>query len=80
MTILSAQDAGPALQAALADLDHGPVMVEQNDRTIAVLVSAAEYRRAMAALLNAQCDEIGAHAASAGLTEAIFADLMSDVS
>jgi|GEM_PF-6496399 len=80
MTILSAQDAGPALQAALATLDQGPVLVEQNDQTIAVLMSAVEYRRAMAALFNAQCDQIGAQAAQLGLDDAAFADLMRDVS
>jgi prevent-host-death family protein len=45
MTLISATDANLKLATLLNQAQRGPIMIRQNHRDVAVMLSATEYRR-----------------------------------
>lgn len=82
MRTISASEAVQAFGVALEVAQREPVMIREQNRDVAVLVSAAEYeklRKFRIAEFEALCDRIAAKAAARGMTEDRFVALMQDV-
>ena len=82
MRTISATEAKQAFGAALDAAQREPVVIREQSRDVAVLLSAEAYRKLRGlriAAFDALCDEIAAKAADRGLTEEAFNALMRDV-
>ena len=83
MRILSATEAKQSFGAALDAAQREPVMIRKQNRDVAVILSAEEYRRLRGmriAAFDAVCDRIAQQAAARGLDDDTFDALMLDVS
>lgn len=81
MRSVSATDAKQNLGALLDDAQREPVVIRRQKRDIAVVLSPREYDRLRA--INVEeferfCDQVGAQAAGAGLTEAGLAEILAE--
>ena len=81
MRHVSATEAKQRLAALLDAAQREPVVIRRQKRDVAVILSAQEYERLCA--LNVReferfCDRIAERAAARGLTEAKFAELLTD--
>jgi PHD/YefM family antitoxin component YafN of YafNO toxin-antitoxin module len=79
MRYVSATDAKKRLAAPFDTAQREPVMIRQQNRDVAVLVSPQEYNRLRA--LNTDefqrfCDRIGERAAARGMTEERLAEIL----
>lgn len=81
MKYVSATDAKQRLAALLDAAQREPVVIRRQKRDVAVILSAQEFDRLRGlniAEFQRFCDEIGARAASRGLTEDKLADILAD--
>lgn len=81
MRTVSATEAKQRFAAVLDAAQREPVTIRRQNREVAVLVSAEEYRRLCA--LNTEeferfCDTVAERAAARGLTEEKLADALAD--
>ena len=81
MRYVSTKELGQAAASLVDSARLEPVTIRDEERDVAVLVSADEYRkltrREAVAELNEFCDRIGARAAARGLTEEKLAELLA---
>lgn len=83
MQTMSATDVKHGFGAALDAAQREPVIIQKQNRDVAVLLSVAEYdklRGLRLQIFDHIADAIAARAAENGLTDEIFDHLMSDVS
>jgi prevent-host-death family protein len=83
MQIFSATDAKQAFGAALETAQRQPVMIQKQNRDVAVLMSVQEYNKLRGLRLAAfdrLADAIAAKAAARGLTEAEADALLAELS
>jgi prevent-host-death family protein len=81
MYTVTASEAKQSLATVIEAAMREPVMIQRQKREIAVVMSVEEYNRL--AHLNVEefqrfCDQAGASAKQAGLTERKLAELLSD--
>jgi len=83
MRSMTATEAKQSFGLALETAQREPVMIQKRDRTVAVLISAAEYDKLRGIRVKAfsrLCDEIAAEARARGFRDEDLEALMSDVS
>lgn len=83
MQILSETDVKQGFGAALDAAQRGPVVIQTQDRDVAVLLSVQDYEKLCgrrAEVFDRLTESMAAKAAARGLTDETFARLMSDVS
>lgn len=81
MTTISATEAKQNFAALLDRSQSGPVVIQRHERDIAVLISAEEYekiRQLRVAELLRVSDKMAMYAESQGMTDEVFAELMSE--
>jgi len=81
MRSISATDAQEQLPTLLADVDREPVVIRDQRRDVAVLLSTAAYdrlREAGVAEFQRFSDEVGQKAKAQGLNDEVLADLLSN--
>jgi prevent-host-death family protein len=81
MKYVSATEAKQRLAALLDAAQREPVVIRRQKRDVAVILSAQEFDRLRGlniADFQRFCDQIGARAASRGLTEDKLADILAD--
>jgi len=81
MRTVSATEAKQNLRALLDSAQSEPVMIRRQKRDVAVVLSPREFDRLRA--INIEeferfCDQVGAQAAEAGLTEAKLAEILAE--
>ncbi len=81
MRTISATEAKQNLGALLDSAQREPVVIRRQKRDIAVVLSPQEYDRLRA--INTEeferfCDQVGARAAEAGLTEGKLAEILAE--
>jgi prevent-host-death family protein len=81
MRTISATEAKQNLGALLDSAQREPVVIRRQKRDIAVVLSPQEYDRLRA--INTDeferfCDQVGAQAAKAGLTETKLAEILTE--
>jgi prevent-host-death family protein len=81
MRSVTATEAKQNLGALLDSAQSEPVVIRRQKRDIAVVLSPREYDRLRA--INTEdferfCDQVGAEAAEAGITEVELADILSE--
>lgn len=83
MRTISSTEAVQAFGATLDAAQREPVVIREQNRDVAVLLSMPEYEKLRGLRIEAfdtLCDEIAAKAKERGLTEEHFQELMRDVS
>lgn len=83
MQYVSVSDAEQRLAALLDAAQREPVVICRQDRDVAVLISAREYKRicaSNAAEFQSVCDRIASQAAARGLTEDKLTEILGDES
>lgn len=81
MPTVSATHAKQNFAAMLDAAQHGPVLIQRNERDIAVLVSAQEYekiRRLRAQELIRLSEETSRYAEAQGMTDELLEQLLAD--
>ena len=81
MKTVAATEAKNRLGAILDDAQREPVVIQLQDRDIAVVISMAEYERLRSGNVQAFLElrnEIAAQAAANGLTEQRLAEIVAD--
>lgn len=81
MKTVPATEAKNRLGAILDAAQREPIVIQRQDRDVAVLLSMADYERLRSANIQTFLDlrdEVAAEAARAGLTEARLAKLLAD--
>jgi len=81
MRTVTASEAKQGLAAVIEAASREPVMIQRQKRDVAVVLSPQEYERLVR--LNVTefqrfCDQVGASAERAGMTEAKLAELLAD--
>lgn len=79
MRTFSATDAKQSFAALIDAAQREPIMIQRQQREVAVVISADEYRKLTLRLgdeIDALCERVGAEAKAAGLTEAKLAKLL----
>jgi hypothetical protein len=80
MRSISATDAQEQLPTLLEDVDREPVVIRDQRRDIAVLLSTAAYdrlREAAVSEFQRFCDEVGQKATNQGMKDEVLADLLA---
>ncbi len=80
MRRVAATEAKNRLGAILDEAQREPIVIQRQDRDIAVVLSMADYERLRTGNVQAFLDlrkEVAARAAAAGLTDERLADLLS---
>ncbi len=83
MQTMSATDVKQGFGAALDAAQREPIFIQKQNRDVAVLLSVQEYEKLRGLrmeLFDRFADSVAAKATARGLTDKIFARLMSDVS
>lgn len=81
MRIFTASEAKQGFAQVIEAAAREPVMIQRQKRDVAVVLSAQEYQRLTrlnVAEFQRFCDQVGADAAAAGMTEAKLAELLAD--
>lgn len=81
MRTVTASEAKQGLAAVIEAASREPVMIQRQKRDVAVVLSPHEYERLVrlnVAEFQRFCDQVGAAAERAGMTEAKLAELLSD--
>lgn len=81
MKTVSANDPTQSLARALEAARREPVVIQQDRRDVAVLMSIDEYEKLTRARIQdfqQYCDRVAEKAAARGLTEAKLAELLRD--
>jgi prevent-host-death family protein len=81
MRTVTASEAKQGLAAVIEAASREPVMIQRQKRDVAVVLSPREYERLVrlnVAEFQRFCDQVGASAERAGMTEAKLAELLSD--
>ncbi len=81
MRTVSATDAKQRLAAVLDAAQREPVLIRRQNRDVAVVLSAEEYRRirdSAAAEFQRFCDRVGAQSKARGLTQSALKKLLKD--
>ena len=81
MQYVSATDAKQRLAAVLDTAQREPVTIQRQNRDVAVILSPHEYQRLRGFLVtefDRFCDQIGARAEAAGLTERELGEILSE--
>lgn len=81
MKTVPATEAKNRLGAILDAAQREPIVIQRQDRDVAVLLSMADYERLRSANIQTFLDlrdEVAAEAARAGLTEERLAELLAD--
>lgn len=81
MRIISASEAKQGLAAVIEAAAREPVVIQRQKRDVAVVLSPQEYERLVrlnTAEFQRFCDQVGAKAKKAGLTEAKLGELLAD--
>jgi prevent-host-death family protein len=81
MKTVTASDARQSLASVIDAAAHEPVLIQRQQRGVAVLLSVPEYERLTQhnrAEFQRFCDAIGQRAADAGMTEQQLAALLHD--
>ena len=82
MKTVSATEAKQRLAALLDAAQREPVLIRRQNRDVAVIMSAEEYKRirgANVAELDRLCERVSEQAAARGLTDEILADLLKEM-
>ena len=80
MRAVAATEAKQRFAALIDAAQREPIMIQRQNRDVAVIVSAEDYerlRRYNIEEMNRLCDEVGRQASAAGLTEATLAELLA---
>jgi antitoxin Phd len=81
MKTIAASEARKAFASLIDDAAREPVVIQRQQRDVAVVLSMQDYQRLVdlnKAEFQRFCDQIGARAAAAGLTEQALDDLLHD--
>ena len=81
MRTVAATEAKQRFAAILDAAQREPIVIQRQNRDVAVIVSAEEYEKVRAyhvAELKRLGDEMARQAAAAGLTEEILAEILAD--
>ncbi|MFZ1009376.1 MAG: type II toxin-antitoxin system Phd/YefM family antitoxin [Candidatus Sulfotelmatobacter sp.] len=81
MKTVTVTDAKEQLDALLESAQQSPVVIQRQDRDVAILMSVKEYDRIRGTNveeLDRFCERISKQAAERGLTDEILADLLKD--
>jgi antitoxin Phd len=81
MRTVTASEAKQGLAAVIEAASREPVMIQRQKRDVAVVLSPREYERLVrlnVAEFQRFCDQVGAAAERAGMTEAKLAELLAD--
>ncbi len=81
MRTVTASEAKQGLAAVIEAASREPVMIQRQKRDVAVVLSPREYERLVrlnVAEFQRFCDQVGAAAERAGVTEAKLAELLAD--
>lgn len=81
MRQISATEAKQSLSAILDDIQREPVVIHQEEREVAVVLSMEAYERLRAANVREFqdfCDRAGREAKAKGLTEDILQQILDD--
>ena len=81
MKTIAASEARKSFASLIDDAAREPVVIRRQQRDVAVVLSMQEYER-LVQLNKAEfqrfCDQVGARAAAAGMTEERLAELLAD--
>ena len=80
MKTIGAKEANNRLGSILDEVQREPVVIREQDRDVAVVLSMSEYERLRTGIVRAFLDlrnEVAAQAAANGLTEERLADLLT---
>ncbi|QQC64335.1 type II toxin-antitoxin system Phd/YefM family antitoxin [Paraburkholderia ginsengisoli] len=80
MRTVTASEAKQTLASVIESAAREPVMIQRQKRDVAVVMSVQEYERLVhlnRAEFQRFCDQVGASAAKAGLTEDKLAELLA---
>jgi prevent-host-death family protein len=83
MRTVAASEAERSFAAILEAARHEPIVIQRQDRDVAVLISPEEFEQLRvfrAEQYNSYCDKLGEKAAAAGLTDEILADILAEPS
>jgi PHD/YefM family antitoxin component YafN of YafNO toxin-antitoxin module len=81
MKRVSANDPAQSLSRAVDTAQREPVMIQRDQRDVAVLMSVDEYEKPARARIEdfqAFCDRIAEKAAARGMTEAKLSEILRD--
>lgn len=81
MRTVAATEAKQRFAAIIDAAQREPIMIQRQNRDVAVVISPEDYERFRAYKveeLNRLCEEVGRQAKEAGLTEEILEQLLAD--